>query len=398
MGIVATSPRFTINHVDNRSDHLDVAWADGHQSRFDAVWLRHTCRCDACGTYESGIRPLRLTEIPDDIALSEAGLNGDGGVDVVWSSDGHSGRFDADWLRSTCNSPAERRRRRWTPTLWGREIEGRVPEADYAVCKTDDDARLTMLEALRDYGFVLLRNVPDDPEVTAEIAALAGPLRVTNYGSVYDFTYQPDALVYGDLNVKLDPHCDEPYRQAPPSITCFHFVRAASTGGASTMTDGFRLGDEMREQDPEAFKLLSTVPLTHYRRLLKTGRDFRMRAPVFSLDEEREVAGIRLNDRGAGPIDADSELVRPMLRALRKLEAMLFDEANQVVVPVGSGEALFFNNQRVLHGRTEFAPDGERYMRTCNVELDEFYSTLRMLAQQQGREGAFMNLPHGALT
>ena len=87
-----------------------------------------------------------------------------------------------------------------------------------------------------------------------------------------------------------------------------------------------------------------------------------------------------------------------MLRALRKLEAMLFDEANQVVVPVGSGEALFFNNQRVLHGRTEFAPDGERYMRTCNVELDEFYSTLRMLAQQQGREGAFMNLPHGALT
>jgi gamma-butyrobetaine dioxygenase len=92
------------------------------------------------------------------------------------------------------------------------------------------------------------------------------------------------------------------------------------------------------------------------------------------------------------------DLIRPMLRALRKLEAMLFDEANQVEVPVGTGEALFFNNQRVLHGRTAFAPDGERFMRTGNVELDEFYSTLRMLARDQGSEAVDMHLPHGALT
>jgi hypothetical protein len=37
-------------------------------------------------------------------------------------------------------------------------------------------------------------------------------------------------------------------------------------------------------------------------------------------------------------------------------------------------------------------------MRTVNVELDEFYSTLRMLAREQGSEAADMHLPHGALT
>ncbi len=398
MGVVEGNPRFSIKSIDNQGDRLVIAWADGHASTFHAIWLRHTCRCKICGTYESGIRALRLTEIPDDITIANATADEQGTVAVTWSNDGHAGRFEAAWLRTNCNSPEERRRRRWKPVLWGKELEGQVPEADYKACKTGGTARLAMLEHLRDYGFVLVRNAPREAEATPDIAALAGPLRVTNYGSVYDFTYKPDALVYGDLDVKLDPHCDEPYRQAPPSITCFHFVRAASSGGASTMTDGFRLGAVLRQEDPEAFELLSSVPLTHYRRLWKQGRDFRMRAPVFSLDDEGEIAGIRINDRGAGPLDMADDLVRPMLRALRKLEAMFFDEANQVMVPVGTGEALFFNNQRVLHGRTAFAPDGKRFMRTCHVELDEFHSTLRMLSREMGHEDANMIFAHGSLS
>ncbi len=67
-------------------------------------------------------------------------------------------------------------------------------------------------------------------------------------------------------------------------------------------------------------------------------------------------------------------------------------------VPVASGEALFFNNQRVLHGRSQFAADSDRYMRSCNIEVDEFNSTLRLLAAFKGSEAANMNLPHGALS
>lgn len=398
MGVVAGNPRNTLTGVENAGDHITVHWGDGHASRYHAVWLRHTCRCEICGTFESGIRALRLTEIPDDIAITSTSLDTDGALNVVWSDDGHTGRFDPVWLRATCNSSEERARRKWRPTLWRKELEGQVPQADYEACKRDDAARLAMLEQLRDYGFVLMRNAPRQSEATADVVTLTGPLRITNYGSLYDFTYKPDALVYGDLNVKLDPHCDEPYRQAPPSITCFHFVRAAASGGASLMVDGFRVGSMLREEDSEAFHLLSTVPITHYRRLLKQGRDFRMRAPVFSLDDDGEIAGIRINDRGAGPLDMADDLIRPMLRALRKFEAMLFDVANQVEVSVGTGEALFFNNQRVLHGRTAFAPEGDRFMRTGNVELDEFYSTLRMLAREQGSEAADMHLPHGALS
>ena len=363
MGAGDSDPRFSITGIDNHGDRIAVRWGDGHQSRYHAVWLRHACQCGECGAYTSGIRSLRLTEIPNDVAVAEVRREAGGRIAVVWSHDGHRSRFDPGWLRGRCNSGAERARRRWKARLWGKEIEGRVPEAHFARCRADPVARLTMLEALRDY----------------------------------DFVHKPEALVYGDLNVKLDPHTDEPYRQAPPSVTCFHFIRAATRGGESTLADGFRAGTLLRDEDPEAFRLLSSLPITFYRRLDEQGRDFRMRAPAFSLDEDGEIAGVRHLDRAIGPADLPEDLIRPFYRALRKLQRLLFDPAHQVVIPVAGGEALFFNNQRVLHGRLEFAADGARYMRTCHVELDEFHSSLRTLAASVGREGSDMNLPHGAL-
>ncbi|MDA0219592.1 MAG: TauD/TfdA family dioxygenase [Proteobacteria bacterium] len=397
MNAVAADPRVTIAAIDNQARRLVVHWGDGHVSRYPAIALRATCRCAHCGTYESAIRPLRLTDIPADIAIGSATLEPDGAVAIAWAGERHASRYEASWLRATCTSPAERSRRRWRPTLWGKEIEGRVPEADYAACKADEGARLAMLEVLRDHGFVLLRGVPQEAEATPEIAALAGPLRVTNYGSVYDLRYNPRALVYGDLNVALDPHTDEPYRQAPPSVTIFHFVTAATSGGESTLTDAFRIGAELRRRDPEAFARLARHRVTFQRRLQEQDKDFRMAAPLFSLDEEGEIAGFRLLDRAVGPLDLPEEEVEPYYAALRLLLEMLYDEANQVTIPVAGGEALFFNNQRVLHGRKAFDTDGRRFMRTCHVDIDEFNSTLPRVCERLGRSGADLVLPHGAL-
>ena len=301
MGIVSTDPRTTIADVGSQGGRVVVHWGDGHTSRFHAIWLRHNCHCTACGTSETAIRALKLTDIPGDIAADRVTFSDDGTVDVVWSAGGHESRYAADWLRAHCYSDAERARRRWRPTLWGPEIGTNLPEADYADAKADENTRLNLLEKLRDYGFVLVRNAPEDAEQTADIATLAGPLRVTNYGSIYDFRYTPEPLVYGDSEVGLNPHTDEPYRQAPPSVTLFHFVRAAERGGESILVDAFRIGAVLRNIEPEAFNLLAHQRATFHRRLYEQERDFQMRAPVFSLDESGDIAGFRLLDRGVGP-------------------------------------------------------------------------------------------------
>ena len=57
------STRNTLTSAIADKDILSVTWADGHESRFHAIWLRHQCWCEACGTPVTGVRGIRLNDI-----------------------------------------------------------------------------------------------------------------------------------------------------------------------------------------------------------------------------------------------------------------------------------------------------------------------------------------------
>jgi hypothetical protein len=44
-----------------------------------------------------------------------------------------------------------------------------------------------------------------------------------------------------------------------------------------------------------------------------------------------------------------------------------------------AGEAVIFDNHRVLHARAEFS-DPERFLQICNVSRDDYHEKLRLLA------------------
>ncbi len=397
MGVVESLGRTEIRHVAADGRWLLVIWGDGHQSRFHAIWLRFNCACEACGSTASGIRHLRLTDIPPDIAAASAALDAQGRLAISWAGDGHRTVFEPAWLRARCYSAKERDRRRFRPVLWGPEIIDDLPEIGYGAVCADAAGHLRMLELLRDYGFVVVRGVPPDAAETEKVTSLVGPLRVTNYGRIYDFISKPVPLVKGDTGVRLEPHTDEAYRHSPPGIMFFHVLAASGDGGgASIMVDGFAIAETFRAQDPQAFDLLSNVP-QQFHRLLTDDRDFRAQARIFSLDFEGHVVGFRLLDRGAAPMDLPEDMIEPAYAALRTLLEMIYREQNQLCIALEAGDVLVFNNQRVMHGRTAFdRAGGGRHIRSCHVELDEFYSSLRMLYRHFGREEVDMVLPGGA--
>jgi len=389
--------RLLLSGLRNEGGRLLIDWADSHESCFPAIALRASCQCELCGSYRTAHRNCRLTDVPAAVEIAQASLD-DGGVEVTWRHDNHVSRFDAKWLRANCNSPRERAYRRWRPHHWTQAIESELPSFAYERCIGDESARLDMLEALRDYGFAIVSGAPLDPARTESIAGLVGPLRDQVSGKVYDVRYNPDPEYYADTRNAIAPHTDGPYRHSPPAITCFHFITAATSGGESTLTDAFRIGADIKARDAKAFELLARIPVTFHRRLYRRDKDYRIRAPIFCLDEEGEIAGFRLLDRAIGPVDAAQDDIEPFYVALRMLLEMLYDESNQAAVPMQSGDVLFFNNHRVMHGRQAFDPQTGRHMRSCNIEIDEFNSSLRFLADRLGREGADMVLPHGALT
>ena len=58
------------------------------------------------------------------------------------------------------------------------------------------------------------------------------------------------------------------------------------------------------------------------------------------------------------------------------------DPAYQVRIRLSPGDALVFDNQRVLHGRDTF--HGHRHLLYAQLDLDEAHSRARVLGQQLG--------------
>ncbi len=395
----AKKPRYAISLAGIEGREVTVEWGDGHRSQYHPTWLRHQCHCNSCGTPMNAVRGIRLHHIPEDISPSSIERS-DNEITVTWSPDDHRSVYSARWLRDHCYSDRERATRKHRPVLWDGRIVEDPPLADFSEVEEDPQKRLTMLEAVRDYGFCKVVNVPTEPGQSQRLIEAVGPQRQTHYGT-YTLSKKASVDNVGDITSALDPHVDETYRLSTIGITVFQVLRPSSEGGDSTLVDGFEAVRRLRETWPEDVDLLARLPITaqRYDAARNSGgkpRWYAARIPVIKLDHDGDVSGVRLNERQIAPLDMSPELVEPAYRALRRIFHILYDPDLRVTFPLKAGEGLLFDNQRVLHGRTEFSPEEPaRSVLTSSVNLEEFHSSLRLLQKDLGYDGPPMVLSQG---
>ncbi len=374
----AASERATVRTLAPNGSTLTIEWGDGHTSTFHNIWLRDNCSCDSCGDHSGGARFYELNMMSDDLSISNATVAEDL-IQLTWTSDDHVTLYDPDWLRSHCLSESERTARRHQPILWDNSLEGNVPEADYTLAKTDDAEKLKIFDAVRTYGICLLRNVPADASETKKLAEMVGYIRETHYGDIFEIISTPNPTLVANQPVPLRPHTDENWRNTLVGVMIFHTIRASEDGGgASVMTDGFKLAEELKRVDPDAYELLSNVPIPHRRFIHDVG--LRAETPVIQHDYFGNIREFRLNERTMGPIDLPHELIEPTYAALKTLYDISYDPKFHMTHLLESGEAMVFDNARVLHARTGF--NGNRHVRLTHVDIDEFQSRWRQLRRQ----------------
>lgn len=98
----ATTP---IKLARQGTGELQIAWKDGHASRYRFRDLRSACLCAACVDENTGVRVLDPASVPEDLGLLKAGPVGHYGIQFEWS-DGHStGIYAFDYLRALCPCP-----------------------------------------------------------------------------------------------------------------------------------------------------------------------------------------------------------------------------------------------------------------------------------------------------
>jgi len=392
------SPRTTVAVARPAPHSITVTWADGQTSRFSTRWLRFNCFCVACGTSDDGIRSIDIMSVPDGISPARVDLTSANTVDIDWT-DGHVSTFGGEWLRAYCNAPEERSRRRaWTPELWKSDLIERLPRATYSEVAINDEARLAMFEHVRDLGFVMIDGVGPDPELTEPVAAMFGPIHSTsNYGYISDVQSKPVAKLGGETAIHQHPHSDDTFQYSPPGIVIFHCIQNNDDiGGVSSYVDGFAVAADLRSSEPEAFDLLSSVPVQFVRR--RPGHfDIRAEGRVIRLDDHGRIAGIRYFDRAAAPLDVEEGLVDAMLSAQSKFLERVVSPEFKMDMKLSAGTVIVVDNHRVMHGRSAFDQQSERRLRTCTTDRDEFHGYWRDLANRLGRDDYDLVMTSGAI-
>jgi alpha-ketoglutarate-dependent taurine dioxygenase len=162
-----------------------------------------------------------------------------------------------------------------------------------------------------------------------------------------------------------------------------HSLQASECGGgASIFVDGFNAAITLRQQNREYFDLLCNTPIPHRRFLVDEVDDVAFSAnwPVIQLDHHQGVVAIHINERTMAPLESETHLVEPVYQALKAMFKLVYAPQASLEYRLESGQAAILDNHRVLHARTAF--NGNRHIRQCHVDRDEFFSRLRVLQRR----------------
>lgn len=172
-------------------------------------------------------------------------------------------------------------------------------------------------------------------------------------------------------------------------------------GGTSLFVDALRAAEELRTTHPEDFAVLATTPVTfHY---INDGHHLHHTHPTIELapvsvssdpSQPRAISHINYSP----PFQAPLPLSTPpeFYAAFERFAAVLNREEARYEYTLREGDAVVFDNRRILHARTAFEdsghvegwedqPDVNRWLKGCYVEADSVLDRGRGLRTALGR-------------
>lgn len=353
---------------------LDLTTDAGQTRRYHYVWLRDNCWCGECRVEQTAERKLLTWSIPEDIRATEVEYV-TGGLVVDWS-DGHRSTYSLKWLQDNDYSQPGLRRAREQAMLWGSELT--VPRFAHEDVMDDGRGQLAYLDAVRKYGVALVSDVPAVPGEVERFAEAIGHVREVAFERVHNVYHDPKGYNVAHTPLELKPHSDMPSYQWPPSIQLLHFLVNEADGGESVVVDGWNALDKLRHGDPDAFDILTRVPIPY--QLFSETEDTYAVAPMVQLGPDGEVGTFRFSNQLALPLSIDFEMVEPFYNAYRKLGNLIDSPEAKVVFKARNGDLLTVHGHRVLHGRMPFTPGtGARHLQDVYMEFDDFMARRRVL-------------------
>ncbi len=368
-----------ISSITQAERALNVQWSDGSSATYHYLWLRDNC--PSAFHLHTGERSFNLLSISVDICPRAVEFDGSS-LTIDWSEGEHRSVFEQSWLREYSYCDALAKNRSSSYVSWDNSFASQIPEADQGDFMQDDQTLLNWMLALDKNGLALIRQMPNTEAAVVETASRIDYLRQTNFGVTFDVisVARPINLAYTSIALPL--HTDLANQEVPPGYQFLHCLCNDSSGGESTFVDGLRVLEKLREENPDAFALLSTQAIPF--RFHDEGHDIRQHHPVINLDSFGNIIELKYNAHLADIFDLPEAIMYDYYVAYRELMLRLQDPALKIELKLGAGDMVVFDNRRVLHGRNAFdETSGSRHLRGCYVDRSEFKSRLRVLENSQ---------------
>lgn len=386
--------------------------SEGKTSDYPAIYLRDNCASAVHPTTFQ--RTVAVWELPADLRVADVAVAADGGAVTVTFSDGHRSTFAADWLwqhsldeRSRLSRHAQRATE-LVPWRLADLPDGRMPEFDFAEVLGDDGALLRFLDTTATLGLVKLTGMGTEGGAVARLAQRVAFLRVTNYGDVFDVRVDATPINQAYTAAGLPLHTDLPFYTLPPGVQVLHCLKQSfnsAASGRSLFVDGLAVARKLRETEPALYDILANTPIvfedyTPGRFFLKTERpvitEWRPAAAVTDAATDEATAGIPTevnfnNGVRSSEMNLPPRLMADFYRAMAAFGEIAHASETAVETKLNPGEAVVFQNRRVLHGRRPVAVGaddgaaGERWLQGGYVDLDEVHSVRRLLRGQAPR-------------
>ena len=368
----------TVTNLSVRTDTLGVTWTDGTITQFPTIWLRDNC--------PSGLHPETHERILDLLTIDEMPLLKsallDGDIVVLTYEDGHTSHMPIPLIAA--HRPGKRGcdAGKFPARLWRADLGAtNIPRHASAQILDDETALTRWMHDTTTFGLTIVEGLADRVGAGVDIAERIGFLRATNFGTTFEVVNKPDPNNLAYTSVALPLHTDLPNQEVPPGYQFLHCLANEATGGGSLFADGFAMAEDLRHEDPEAFRMLCDVSIPF--RFHDGEADIRVHRPVITLGSEGDVIEIRYNAHLAGIFDMPADIMPAYYRAYRAYMTKTRDPKYRLTLKLKGGEMVAFDNRRVLHGRDAFDPStGYRHLHGCYVDRGEFFSRLRLLGRE----------------
>lgn len=345
---------------------------------FNYCWLREAC--PSCIDGQTRERIFDVASLPDLPRAKSARVEGAALV-IEWQAETQISEIPLTLLEAVAANGREEDPADLPRNLWLSDHGPRFTRVPQQAVLEDPEARAQLTRALIEDGIAIVTGMATDEDSLPRLVNAIGPITPSAEGLFFDVRVEIAPTNLAFTAGPLEMHTDLPGEEAAPGVQFLHCMENTVEGGLSLFLDGAAVAEALRDEDPEAFRLLADNKIPFFYR--HDNWDYRAHQRVIETDPEGRVTGVTISQHLQDTMDLPQDLLDTYYPAFIKFLKMMQEDRFLLRFRSEAGNCVIFDNHRIVHGREGYIADsGKRHLRGCYTDRGALRSTYRVLAKQ----------------